>query len=111
MQPGDALFTEATRLRAQWRIDSREPEAGAEAIEFTDTLLMRRQKLDDFLLRALASELAGKPVMAWFALDQLTSQIKPNRREVARAALDLIETLPSHPAEPRVRARLTAALR
>ena len=69
--PADLLFPEAARLRAAWRIESGRREAGDQALQIVDVLLSRYGSWTDYLARAEAAHLAGKPVHAWIALERV----------------------------------------
>ena len=110
IQPGDALFEEASRLRAGWRIARDEPEAAAEAHAILETLLLRQWTPNDSLLSARAAIAADRPAAAWGSLS-LIARAVPTRRgaaAVAGPALELAEALPEDLAE-NLRARFLSA--
>jgi hypothetical protein len=95
-QPGDALFPEASRLRASWRVAGKDPEANAEAQQIAATLLARQWTAADALLYARAAIAAGHPRDAWGALNQIARSARRNPavgKQVA-AALGLAAQLP-----------------
>ncbi|MGI9590384.1 MAG: hypothetical protein ACR2P8_03370, partial [Myxococcota bacterium] len=82
-QPGDGLFDRASRLRIRWRLAAREPQRASEALAIVETLLSRRWRARDALLRASAAIQAG-------------------RLDAARSTLWRIATLPQRPATARL---------
>jgi hypothetical protein len=104
--PGDALFDEASRLRIRWRLEQEEPSAGAEALALADTLLSRRWRPEDALLRASAAVAADRPLAAWGALERIAEMPKgPQTRSYTLRALEIAEKLPEEVAGE-LRARL-----
>jgi spermidine synthase len=112
--PTDPALDESLRLRAHWRLQSREPARAREARALLDRLLLGAGTVEDLLLRAQASALAEEPVGA---LDSLREALdKTRRREAARqlalAARALLASIPedSGAARERLRARVEALL-
>jgi spermidine synthase len=108
LRPGDALFEEAARLRARWRIAVGGAGPGAEALAIADALVVRGFRADDVLLRARAAVAAGREGAAWGALDHLAQHLPADvqGRALARRALRLADEIPEVPAAGEVRARL-----
>ena len=94
--PGDLLFSTASSLRALWRIATDDPARGDEALVIIDTLLTRDRKGEHFLLRAQAGGVAGRPAIAWAALDHL-SRSHWNTPNMARRALAVSRRLGQPP--------------
>ncbi len=95
VEPGDALFDEASRLRINWRLASGGPDAGAEALAIADVLLSRRWHASDALLRASAAIAADRPTAAWGALEDISRlPLGPQARVLARQALEISQNLP-----------------
>jgi hypothetical protein len=107
LRPGDALFQEAARLRAAWRIAAGAPAARAEALAIADVLATRTRDPEVVLLRARAAAAAGRPATAWGALDHLADLLPTGERgrALAQRALEIADELPQDP-EDRVRGRL-----
>jgi spermidine synthase len=96
IEPGDALFEVAGRLRVRWRLATGDPEAAAEAQALVETLLTRNWRPEDALLRARAALAAGRPVAAWGSLIRI-ADLPPRQRPAGRlveAALEIAEALP-----------------
>ena len=108
IEPGDGLFEEASRLRAHWRLDAKDPKAGAEALAIVETLLSRNWNSLDALLRARAAIAADRPAAAWGSLSRIAALPRTNEQAealVARA-LEIANALPDETArELRVRLR------
>jgi len=94
-RPADLLFTEAARLRAAWRIASGEASAGEQALQIIDVLLTRRAAPIDYLTRAEAAHLAGRPAHAWVALERFLEILPRHQsaRELAPRALEIARKL------------------
>ncbi len=97
IRPGDALFTQAARLRIRWRLER--GEAAAEALAIADRLLVRRWQSGDALLRASAGIAAGRPEVAWAELE-VVARMPPGPRTKATAerALETCRSLPEETA-------------
>ncbi len=93
---GSTLYPEAARLRASWRLASRAPVRGWEAVELIDVLIARDQNPWDLLLRAEGAGLSGRSDYAWASLSRLSSSMKraSNRKHLAKKALQLASKLP-----------------
>ena len=114
--PGEALFEEASRLRAQWRLAANDPAAAAEAQAIAETLLARNWSPPDALLRARAAVAADRPAAAWGALSRIAEVLPKHKRPEAlvEAALEIAETLPDEFARDlrvRLRSRRPGAVR
>jgi len=113
VRPGEPLFRKAAELRALWRVESGEAPRGDEALEIIDVALARGASLQMYLLRARAARAAGRPEIAWAALDHLAHTLGKNQaaRRLARRALAVTADLPPYPREESVRGRLRQASR
>jgi hypothetical protein len=110
IRPGDALFREATRLRASWRVASADPEHAREARQLLDLSLARSIDAGDLLLRARAALLAGETDPALATLSELRDRLGAvrgespewvaQRAQIARDALRVLEDLPRDDARP-----------
>jgi tetratricopeptide (TPR) repeat protein len=123
--PGEALFEEAARLRAHWRLASGDPQRASEAQAITETLLTRTWNPQDALLRASAAIAADHPMAAWASLIRLSRvpqrseqgrTIAAHARKIAmglpeEAARDMHERLNPAPASAPDRPRTEAALK
>jgi spermidine synthase len=107
IEPGEALFEQASRLRIEWRLAAQDPEAAAEAQAIAETLISRNWLPWDALLRARAAIAADRPVAAWGALSQLAESLRrqPRAGALVEAALEIAEALPEEAASD-VRAQL-----
>jgi tetratricopeptide (TPR) repeat protein len=96
IEPGEAIFEQASRLRIYWRLATQDPEAAAEAQAIAETLLSREWLVHDALLRARAAIAAGRPVAAWGALSRIAETLPKHQRPkvIAKAALEIAEKLP-----------------
>ena len=96
LAPGDALFRDAARLRAQWRLEEGGPQRSAEALAITERLQSAAASPDDALLHARAALEAGATTAAWASLERVASLAPRGERgrDVARRALALAERLP-----------------
>jgi hypothetical protein len=72
-EPGDALFEEASRLRARWRLARKDAQAAVEAQAIMERLLRRDWKPLDALLQARAALAAKRPAAAWGALCRIAA--------------------------------------
>ena len=106
VEPGDALFVEASRSRIGWRLDLGGAEEAAEAQAIAETLLRRRWRAEDALLRASAAIAAGQPSAARASLE-LISRLPPGPQAVAlaRQGLEIAQGLPEESSAD-LRARL-----
>jgi len=96
--PADLLFPEAARLRAAWRIESGRREAGDQALQIIDVLLSRHGNWTDYLARAEAAHLAGKPVHAWIALERVGEALhRQPLPELASRAYNIARQLETGP--------------
>ena len=96
IEPGEAFFDQASRLRIRWRLAAQDPEAAAEAQAIAETLLSRNWQLEDALLRARAAVAADRPAAAWGALSRIAEALPKHQRSgaLARTALEIAEALP-----------------
>ncbi len=107
IEPGEALFEEASRLRADWRVATEDPALGAEAVAIAERLLSRQWNPVDALLHARAAIVAGRPRAAWGSLSQIARKVSdyPRKGKIVEAALDVAKALPEDLAQD-VRSRL-----
>jgi hypothetical protein len=107
IRPGDAFFEQASRMRVHSRLAVPDPEAAAEAQAIAETLLSRKWRPPDALLRARAAVAADHPVAAWGALSRIADALSQSPRPgaLAGAALEIAEALPEEAARD-LRARL-----
>ncbi|HKA14270.1 MAG TPA: fused MFS/spermidine synthase [Myxococcota bacterium] len=105
--PGDALYREAARLRAEWRLERGEQTAAADAAAILAAVLTSSWQGEEALLHARAAIAAGQSQVGWTALDRIADLAPPNERgrDLARRALALVDQLPEDAAR-RVRAAL-----
>jgi hypothetical protein len=110
--PGEAAFEEASRLRVRWRLETKEKEAGAQAQEIAETLLLRAWNPYDALQHARAAVAAGDFATAWGSLHRIAQTLNdfPATQTIASAALEIADALPEEMARE-VRARLESASR
>ena len=88
-----ALFEEASRLRARWRLATQDPGAGAEAQALLETLLVRRWSAWDALLHARAA-IAAESAKAWMpASERALTVIPPADVSTVESAI-VARTLP-----------------
>jgi hypothetical protein len=104
--PGDLLFPEAARLRAQWRISLPGAELASEAFDLLEPLLRRSTASADLLLFATAATRAGRSDDAWATIDRLARSLRSRDvREWARVS-ELARELPEHPRVKPLRTQL-----
>jgi hypothetical protein len=106
--PGDALFGEAARLRARWRVESGDRAQAAEAVAIAQRALAHSWSADDALLHARAAAAAGDVTLARGSLELIAALGPPGERgrDLARSALAIAEALPAD-RTAELRARLT----
>ena len=94
--PGEALFQEASRLRAGWRLARKDPGAAAEAQAIAEVLLARQWTAADAVLHARAAIAAGHPRDAWGSLSQVARMARRNPviKPHVEAALQVSDQLP-----------------
>jgi hypothetical protein len=103
-RPGDAIYGDALRLRAAWRIASGEPAQATAALALLDLVLPMSVEPDDYVLRARAAQTAGDAGTALESLMQALDSTTPGAfRAVATRVAAELTTLPPAPdlAEPR----------
>jgi spermidine synthase len=95
-QPGEALFHEAGRLRARWRLAADGSERSAEAQAIMANLLARKWMGADAILYARAAVAAGRPIDAWGSLSEFARMIgrNPQLRAQIPVALAVSRQLP-----------------
>jgi hypothetical protein len=105
--PGQALFEEASRLRAKWRLGRGDAAAATEARAIVETLLMRRPNPANELLRARVALAAGDDLAASGRLSRIAELPRATARAQAlrESALGLATQLPEKLAAD-LRARL-----
>jgi predicted membrane-bound spermidine synthase len=87
------LFTDATRLRAGWRIESGEPHLAREALELVGPLLVPVAQPVDLLLDARASAVLDEPRAALAAVAAALPKITRDSVPM-REAKDILSSLP-----------------
>jgi spermidine synthase len=109
----DALYADALRLRARWRIESGEPARAREALGLLDALLPMTHFLPDVILRARASALAGDVDVALLTLGAVLRGLSPDNPSNALVLGDVREALADVPEDgvhAEARRRLADAL-
>jgi spermidine synthase len=92
--PAHPLYADALRLRAEWRLESGEPERAREALSLIDRLLPVSHQPRDVILRARALHAAGNTRLALATLLDVTRRGPPDApdpkllAQVARALSD-----------------------
>jgi hypothetical protein len=96
IEPTDALFREASRLRALWRVESGDAKACAEATAIMERWINYFWDSEDALLHARAAAAAGEYVVAWASLARFVDLVPQTERgrDRARRALEIANTLP-----------------
>jgi hypothetical protein len=110
IEPGEAFFEHASRLRIHWRLAAQGPvaieqdsaavaqnrAAAAEAQVIVERLLSQNWQPQDALLRARAAVAADHPVAAWGALSRIAAVLSRQQRPraLAQVALEIAEALP-----------------
>ena len=110
IEPGEAFFEHASRLRIRWRLAAQDPvasaqggaavaqdrAAAAEAQVIAEMLLSQKWQPQDALLRARAAVAADHPVAAWGALSRIAAALSRQQRPraLAQVALEIAEALP-----------------
>ncbi len=99
--PADALFREASRQRALWRLEVGGRAASAEAAAILERVLLRDWHAEDAELHARAVAAAGEHTFAWGSLERILALADSDRpgREQARRALEIAKGLPGTLAE------------
>jgi len=108
--PGKALFEEASRLRAGWRLATEVPQMAEEAQAIVETLLSRKWNSTDALLRARAAIRADRPAAAWGSLIRVAEMplASEHGKAIAERVLEIAEGLPDDAAQD-VREQLKAS--
>jgi hypothetical protein len=108
--PAAALYPEAVRLRARWRIETREPQAGRDALALLDNLIPITHAGGDAILRSRASTVAGDMEVALWTLREYIRSAGP-ASPVSEQLLDAVsEVLAEIPADgPHAELRLQVA--
>ena len=101
-RPHDPQFPEAMRLRAYWRVGSKDPERAREALRLLDTMGPLTGSASVLLLRASAASQAGFGRGAVTSLFALLTHIRnqPYTAELARQALEVVDALPAKSSPP-----------
>ena len=91
------LLTEASRLRALWRIAGSEPARALEANGILDVVLAREPLLDDVLLRASSSLVLGDARAALACLSDVSWRVAAHRdrEQLAPRLLQLLDRIPA----------------
>jgi spermidine synthase len=105
--PGHLAFAQATQLRVGWRLQSGDRLRADEALALVDRLLSRQRTADHYLLRDRAAAAAGRPALAWAALDAVAARPAMLRDRTRAQALALIRTLGEPPEGSLLRERLS----
>lgn len=108
-KPGELLYEEALRLRIAWRIARGDPEHAAEALALGTALLALARTPPDYLQRAQAAAGAGRPNLAWGALEELARRGGGDPGALVTVALPLALALPAHERSEEILVRLRAA--
>jgi len=103
------LFDAASRIRANARIESRDPERAREAVALMDTLLERHRSTANYYTRVRAAVAAGDAAIAWAGIDHLAKPQTLRGRNVARSLLRLMRQLGTPPDEWQETARRVGA--
>jgi spermidine synthase len=108
--PNDALFANATRLRASWRVASGDAALALEARELLDVGLARTMSPDDLVLRARAALTAGDDRTTLSTLAELRERLLSvpgahprwldRRAQLARDALRVLDDVPPGDEQP-----------
>jgi tetratricopeptide (TPR) repeat protein len=96
IEPGEALFEEASRVRVDWRLATEDPALGGEALAIAERLILREWSPADALLHARAAILADRPRQAWGSLSQIARKLSGYSRKgrIRAAALEVAKGLP-----------------
>jgi hypothetical protein len=113
VEPRHPLYAESLRLRITWRLESREREEAASALQLADRLGARRRKAQHQVLRARAAAAAGYPAAALTDLEALVSARRSGRVQQAlvRAILHALRDIPPDSALAERRTRFEQQLR
>jgi spermidine synthase len=105
--PGDALYRDAARMRARWRVESGDAEQSSAAAALMERSISYSWSPEDALLHARAAADAGQTAAAIGSLERIALQSGPGERgrDYARRALEIAERLPGDPVAG-LRARL-----
>ena len=76
----DDWYVDAQRLRARWRVQTKDPELCREAERILDAFIPRFGSADDLLMRAEASIAAGNEAGGLAALHEAAQMIRPDAR-------------------------------
>jgi hypothetical protein len=97
VDPAHPLYTEASRLRALWRVASGDPVRAAEAATILDVVLAREPLLDDVLLRASSSLVLGDSRAALACLSDISGRVlaHPQRDQLSRRVVQLLDRIPA----------------
>jgi spermidine synthase len=108
---GSLLFREAVRLRVAWRVGEGTPERAQEALDLMDVLLTRKGAVSDYLARAEAARLAGRPDPAWASLVRVSEKLNgdPSPMQRARRALTIAEALGEYEYADEIESKLQRA--
>jgi spermidine synthase len=112
--PRHPLAAQAARLRAEWRIESGDPQRAWEAIEIVDGSLWSLWADGDLLLRARASLAAEEPLAALDMLGALARRVEgrdAQTRTLLRRGLRLARSVPAQPESTDLQRRVERALR
>ena len=97
LEPAHPLFAEASRLRALWRVATREPARAKEANSILDVVLSREPLLDDVLLRASSSLILGDSRAALACLSDVSWRVAahPQHEKLSARVLQLLDRIPA----------------
>jgi hypothetical protein len=111
-RPADAIYGDALRLRAAWRIARGEPAESITALALLDLVLPMSVEPEDYLQRARAARAAGDAGTALESLAQALESTTPGAfRAVAQRAAATLETVPAVPDLTEPRAELERKIR
>lgn len=107
------LAGQASRLRAEWRVASDEPQLAREAVEIIDHSFRIDNWSDHAVFRAQASVVAGYHLAALSSLSKINPQFLANAsasRLLARRARDVLSRIPREPELERLRLQVDLLL-
>jgi spermidine synthase len=88
-RPRDAVYADALRLRAGWRIESGDPDDAIQALALLDLALPMSLDPEDYVLRARAAAVAGD---VGTAIESLTQALDSTTPGAYRAVADRVAT-------------------
>ena len=97
-EPGSLLYPEATRMRVEWRLRTRDPGHARSAFDLIDRLIPRDRAMVNLLFRTRAAAAAGLDDRGWATLDRIRTRLNTtsaSSRRIARRALGAAGALDS----------------